>query len=64
MDILKELVKNGFLETKLIENEELHYVSTPCIFRVESDIVQSLKKNYKSTEEIGGVWEKPHRPRR
>jgi len=55
MDILKELVKNGFLETKLIENEELHYVSTPCIFRVESDIVQSLKKNYKSTEEIGGV---------
>jgi len=55
MNLLYDLQKTGFLQTKQIENEELSYITTPCVFRVESDIVQSLKKNYISMEEIGGV---------
>lgn len=55
MNLLSDLQKNGFLQTKQIENEELSHIATPCVFRIESDIVQSLKKNYISTEEIGGV---------
>ena len=55
MNILSELQKSGFLQNKQVYKEELFHISTPCIFRIESEIVQSLKKNYKSTEEIGGV---------
>lgn len=55
MNLLSDLQKNGFLQTKQIENIELFHIATPCIFRIESEIVQSLKQNYISTEEIGGV---------
>jgi hypothetical protein len=55
MIIISELQRNGFLQSKKIENEEIFHIATPCIIRIENDIVQSLKKNYKSTEEIGGV---------
>jgi len=55
MNILSELQKNNFIQTKQIENEKLFHITTPCVFRIENEIVQSLKKNYKSTEEIGGI---------
>lgn len=55
MKSIHELKQSGFLQTKKIENEELYHIETSCVFRVESDMVQSLKKNYISTEEIGGV---------
>ena len=52
---LNELQQSGFLQIKQIDNEVLFHISTPCVFRIESDIVQSLKKNYIPTEEIGGI---------
>jgi hypothetical protein len=55
MNIVNQLLQAGFLQTKQVENEELSHIATPCIFRIESEIVKSLKNNYISTEEIGGV---------
>jgi len=55
MKNIHELIQAGFLQSKQIDNEALFHITTPCVFRIESDIVQSLKKNYISTEEIGGV---------
>ena len=53
--LLNHLHRNGFLQTKQIDGENLFIIATPCIFRIESEIVRSLIENYKSTEEIGGV---------
>ncbi|MBE2189799.1 MAG: hypothetical protein IAE98_10055 [Candidatus Kapabacteria bacterium] len=55
MTLITSMYEFGFLQTKQIENNELFHITTPCIIRIESDIVQSLKKNYIATEEIGGV---------
>lgn len=55
MNLLSDLQKTGFLQIKQIEDEELFHIATPCVFRIENDIVQSLKKKYTPTEEIGGV---------
>lgn len=52
---LSKLQQSDFLQTKEINNENLFHITTPCVFRLEADMVQSLKKNYKSDEEIGGV---------
>lgn len=50
----------GFLETKIVDGNELHLLATPCRFRISETIVANLKSNYKSDEEIGGVlWAKP-----
>jgi hypothetical protein len=50
----------GFFETKIVEEEELIHLTTPCRFRIDENIVLNLKNNYKSDEEIGGVlWVKP-----
>ena len=57
---LIEYKNEGYLDTKIVEGDELLYLTTPCRFRVTEDIVSDLKKNYKADEEIGGVlWAKP-----
>lgn len=58
--LLDHLLETGFLQEKSIENEIILHIITPCRFRIEEDIVTSLKKSYKDTEEIGGLlWAKP-----
>lgn len=46
---------------KRIEGEhEIFHIKTPCKFVIEENIVSSLKSEYKSDVEIGGVlWAKP-----
>jgi hypothetical protein len=55
-----EYTKAGYLDTKTVDGDELHYLTTPCRFRINKDLVSDLKNNYKSNEEVGGVlWAKP-----
>ena len=57
---LIEYKNEGYLDTKIVDGDELLHLTTPCRFRVTEDIVSDLKKNYKADEEIGGVlWAKP-----
>src|SRR5690606_1409650 len=50
----------GYLDTKIVDGEELLHLTTPCRFRINEKIVSDLKSNYKTDEEIGGVlWAKP-----
>jgi hypothetical protein len=50
----------GYLDSMIVDGEELLHLSTPCRFRVSEDIVSDLKKNYKPDPEIGGIlWSKP-----
>ncbi|HBS85702.1 MAG: hypothetical protein A2W91_13645 [Bacteroidetes bacterium GWF2_38_335] len=57
---LIEYKNAGFLVTKTIDGSELLYLTTPCRFRINENIVTDLKSNYKSDQEIGGVlWAKP-----
>lgn len=57
---LIEYKNAGYLDTKIVDGEELLHLVTPCRFRVTENIVTDLKKNYKADEEIGGVlWAKP-----
>jgi len=57
---LIEYKNAGYLDTKIVEGEELLHLTTPCRFRVNENIVADLKINYKADEEIGGVlWAKP-----
>ena len=57
---LLEYKNAGYLDTKIVDGDELLHLTTPCRFRVTENIVSDLKKNYKADEEIGGVlWAKP-----
>jgi hypothetical protein len=57
---LIEYKNAGYLETKIVDGDELLHLTTPCRFRITENIVSDLKKNYKADEEIGGVlWAKP-----
>jgi len=57
---LLEYKNAGYLDTKIVDGDELLHLATPCRFRVTENIVTDLKKNYKADEEIGGVlWAKP-----
>jgi len=57
---LIEYKNEGYLDTKIVEGDELLHLTTPCRFRVNENIVADLKINYKPDEEIGGVlWAKP-----
>ena len=57
---LLEYKNAGYLDTKIVDGDELLHLTTPCRFRVTENIVTDLKKNYKTDEEIGGVlWAKP-----
>lgn len=57
---LLEYKNAGYLDTKIVDGDELLHLATPCRFRVTENIVSDLKKNYKADEEIGGVfWAKP-----
>lgn len=57
---LIEYKNAGFLDTKTVDGNELLHLTTPCRFRIDETIVANLKSNYKSDEEIGGVfWAKP-----
>ena len=57
---LLEYKNAGFLDTKIVDGDELLHLTTPCRFRVTENIVTDLKKNYKADEEISGVlWAKP-----
>lgn len=52
--------KTGYLDTKIVDGNELFHLATPCRFRINENIVAYLKDNYKIDEEIGGVlWAKP-----
>lgn len=60
--LITDLQTKRFLETKTVNGEEIFHLTTPCRFRIEEKIVGSLKENYLSDEEIGGVlWAKPTR---
>lgn len=57
---LLEYKNAGYLDTKIIDGDELLHLTTPCRFRVTENIVSDFKKNYKADEQIGGVlWAKP-----
>ncbi len=57
---LIDYMNAGFLDTKIVDGNELLYLTTPCRFRISETIVADLKRSYKSDEEIGGVlWAKP-----
>lgn len=56
MTIIAKYIKDGFLEKSTSDNEDIIHLSTPCIFRFEKGIVDSLRKKYKPIEEIGGVF--------
>jgi len=50
----------GYLDTKIVDGDELLHLAAPCRFRITENIVADLKRNYTSDEEIGGVlWLKP-----
>lgn len=58
--IISDLQHFGFLETKRINGEDILHIASPCVFKIQSTVVKSLKKNYLPNEEIGGVlWAKP-----
>ena len=58
--LITDLQAIGFLEAKSIKGEEIFHLTTPCRFRIDENIVSSLKENYLADEEIGGVlWAKP-----
>ncbi len=58
--ILVEHKNAGYLETKIVDGNEIFHLSTPCRFRVTENIVSKLKIKYKADEEIGGVlWARP-----
>lgn len=57
---LRALKKEGYLNAKIVDGEEILHLSTPCRFKVDKAAVNDLKLNYKPNEEIGGVlWVKP-----
>jgi hypothetical protein len=57
---LIEYKNAGYLDTKIVDGDELLHLTTPCRFRVTENIVTDLKKNYIADEEISGVlWAKP-----
>ena len=59
-NFIANLHSKGFLEIKSENGENIFYLSTPCRFRIEANIVSDLKNKYIVDEEIGGVlWAKP-----
>jgi hypothetical protein len=57
---LNEYKNAGYLDTTIVDGDELLHLAAPCRFRITENIVADLKRKYTSEEEIGGVlWAKP-----
>lgn len=59
-DFIQRLHTNGFLKTGEFKNKPIYHLSTPCRFKIDKSVVKSLKDNYLSAEEVGGIlWVRP-----
>ena len=60
-NVLKALHSIGFLKKTRENGEDIFHLTTPCRFKIDESVVGSLKANYLTDQEIGGVlWAKPN----
>ena len=55
MTNLNKLIEEGFLTTTVIDNKEIIHLKSPCVVKVNKNVVKSLKEKYIPTEELGGI---------